>query len=146
MYIAHRGYSANAPENTVAAFQQAVHKGADGIELDVHRSLDGELIVIHDEWINRTTNGEGKVADMTLGQLKAHDAGSWYSEAYRGEKIPTLSEVFECMPKETVINVEIKNIPSFYEGIEELVVQAIQTYERMELRLFLPLIIILLFA
>jgi len=86
--IAHRGASAHAPENTLTAFQLALDQGADGIELDVMLSKDGQLVVIHDETVDRTTNGTGKVAEMDLVELKVLDAG-------QGESLPTLPEVFD---------------------------------------------------
>ena len=132
LIIAHRGASGEAPENTMAAFKLAVEQGCDGIELDVHLSNDGQLIVIHDENIKRTTNGEGLVGEMTVAQLKRYDAGSWFSDKFKGEKIPLLEEVFEMVPKEIFINVEIKNIPSYYEGIEEKLLDLLIQFDRIE--------------
>ena len=100
--IAHRGASAHAPENTLAAFQLALEQGADGIELDVMLSKDGQLIVIHDDKVDRTTNGTGKVADMYLSELKVLDAG-------QGESLPTLPEVFDRFGGKFLINIELKN-------------------------------------
>ncbi|EZH67088.1 hypothetical protein DH09_03900 [Bacillaceae bacterium JMAK1] len=132
MYIAHRGYSHLAPENTIAAFQEAINNGATGIELDVHLTKDNKLVVIHDEALQRTTSGEGMVSEHELKQLKQFDAGSWFHPKYEDETIPTLSEVFEALPKDAFINVEIKNIPSFYKGIEKAVVETIERYGRFE--------------
>ena len=87
----HRGASGHAPENTLEAFRLSMDMGADGFELDVHMSLDGELVVIHDESVDRTTNGTGLVRDLTLAQLKELDA-SCGMDAYRGAKIPTLEK------------------------------------------------------
>jgi glycerophosphoryl diester phosphodiesterase len=106
--VAHRGSSATAPENTLAAFQQAVEAGADAIELDVHLSKDDEVIVIHDARLERTTNGRGRVRDFTLKELQQFDAGSWFHKKYSSEKIPTLAEAFEFIPDRTGINIEIK--------------------------------------
>ena len=115
----HRGASAYAPENTLEAFRLSMEMGADGFELDVHLSKDGELVVIHDETLDRTTNGTGLVRDLTLAQLKELDASNG-KEAYRGAKIPTLEEVFELV-RDThhLVNVEIKTDECFYPGIEE---------------------------
>src|SRR5690242_14424230 len=95
--FAHRGASAHAPENTLAAFELALTQQADGIELDVKLTSDGHVIVHHDATVNRTTNGQGRIKDMTLVGLKKLDAGSSFSEQFRGEKIPTLEEVFEAV-------------------------------------------------
>lgn len=119
LIIAHRGASGEAPENTLAAFRLALEQGSDGIELDVHLSKDGHLIVIHDDNIKRTTNGEGLVGDLTLAELKKVDAGSWFDKKFSGEKIPLLEEVLNMIPEHIFVNVEIKNIPSYYEGIEK---------------------------
>ena len=115
----HRGASGYAPENTLEAFRLSMEMGADGFELDVHMSLDGELVVIHDESVDRTTNGTGLVRDLTLAQLKELDA-SIGMEAYRGAKIPTLGEVFDLI-RDThhIVNVEVKTDEWFYPQIEE---------------------------
>jgi len=107
LVIAHRGDCAHAPENTLSAFRLALQKGADGIELDVSLSADGELIVCHDSTVDRTTDGTGKIADLSLAQIKALDAGSWFGEAFKGERLPTLSEVFEAVPQ-GLIDIELK--------------------------------------
>ena len=115
----HRGASAYAPENTLEAFRLAMDMGADGFELDVHLSKDGELVVIHDETVDRTTDGTGLVRELTLAQLKALDASNG-KEAYQGARIPTLEEVFELI-RDTrhLVNVEIKTDECFYPGLEE---------------------------
>lgn len=115
----HRGASAYAPENTLEAFRLAMEMGADGFELDVHLSRDGELVVIHDETVDRTTGGTGFVRELTLAQLKALDASNGMA-AYRGVKIPTLEEVFSLI-RDTrhIVNVEIKTDEWFYPEIEE---------------------------
>ncbi len=103
LVLGHRGYSAKYPENTLLAFRKAIEAGADGIELDVWLTRDGEVVVIHDGTVERTSNGSGKVKDMTLGELKELDFGN-------GERIPTLEEVFEAVPEDAVVNVEIKDV------------------------------------
>ena len=115
----HRGASGHAPENTLEAFRLAMEMGADGFELDVHVSKDGELIVIHDETVDRTTDGTGLVRELTLEQLKALDACN-RMEPYKGAKIPTLGEVFDLI-RDThhIVNVEIKTDEWFYDEIEE---------------------------
>ena len=119
LIFGHRGASGYAPENTLEAFRLAMEMGADGFELDVHMSLDGELVVIHDETVDRTTNGTGLVRDLTLAQLKELDA-SYGMEAYRGAKIPTLGEVFDLIQNTRhIVNVEVKTDEWFYPQIEE---------------------------
>jgi len=107
--FAHRGASAHAPENTLAAFELAVEQGADGIELDVKLSADGQVVVIHDATLERTTGATGRVKDMTLDDLQALDAGNFFSAKFTNEKIPTLEEVFEAVGEKTFINVELTN-------------------------------------
>lgn len=109
MVIAHRGFSGAAPENTLAAFKKGIEIGSDMIELDVHLSRDGEIVVIHDETLERTTNGKGMVADHTLQELKSVDAGSSFGPAFAGEKIPTLKEVLDLAKGRVLVNIEIKN-------------------------------------
>ncbi|MHC4427881.1 MAG: glycerophosphodiester phosphodiesterase [Planctomycetota bacterium] len=107
--IAHRGFSGAAPENTLAAFEKALALDVDMIELDVLLSADEHLVVVHDDDLGRTTNGEGPVHTRTLAELKTLDAGTWFSEAFAGERIPTLHEVFELVGDRVLINVEIKD-------------------------------------
>ena len=107
--FAHRGASAYAPENTLAAFELALVQNADAIELDVKLSADGQVVVIHDPTVDRTTGSRGRVKDLSFSELRALDAGSFFSEKFKGEKIPTLEEVFEAVGKRTFINVELTN-------------------------------------
>lgn len=116
--IAHRGASGYAPENTIAAFDKAVKMKADYFELDVQRSKDGHLVVLHDITVDRTTDGSGYVGDLTLRELKQLDAGSWFGEEFAGEKIPTLDEVLDRYRGNNIgILIELKN-PERYPGIE----------------------------
>ena len=126
LILAHRGASAYAPENTTIAFAKAIKMGADGFELDVHLSKDGALIVIHDESLNRTTNGSGFVKDFSLEEIKKLDAGSWFDSQFSDEKVPTLDEVLTLV-KDTrlLINIEIKNGPFFYDDIEQKIVDCV---------------------
>ena len=110
--FAHRGASTQAPENTLASFGLALSQGADSIELDARLSADGQVVVIHDPTVDRTTNGHGRVAELTLAELRSLDAGSFFSEKYHAEKIPLLEEVFEAVGKKMLINVELKNFTS----------------------------------
>jgi glycerophosphoryl diester phosphodiesterase len=107
--FAHRGASAYAPENTLSAFVMALEQGADGVELDAKLSADGQVMVIHDATVDRTTNGHGRVKDLSLADLRSLDAGGFFAEKYRGEKVPTLEEVFEALGKRMFINVELTN-------------------------------------
>lgn len=108
---AHRGDLASAPENTVPAFESAVEKGAAMIELDVHLTKDGELVIMHDGTVNRTTDGRGKVADLTFAEIRALDAGSWFGPEFAGTRVPTLREVLEVIPEHVLCNVHCKNAP-----------------------------------
>ncbi|HHT69433.1 MAG TPA: glycerophosphodiester phosphodiesterase [Firmicutes bacterium] len=107
--MAHRGYSSKAPENTMPAFELALEAGSGGIELDVHLTKDGEVVVIHDNKVDRTTNGEGPVGSFTMAELRELDAGSWFSSEFKGTRIPTLREVLELIKDHNVLlNVETK--------------------------------------
>ncbi len=109
---AHRGDSANAPENTLAAFRAAVALPVGWIELDVHPSKDGTLVVIHDDTVDRTTDGSGAIGELTLEALRRLDAGSWFDARFAGERIPTLAEVLDLVgPTDTRLNIEIKSPP-----------------------------------
>jgi glycerophosphoryl diester phosphodiesterase len=119
--FAHRGASAYAPENTLASFELALAQNADAIELDVKLSADGQAIVIHDPMVDRTTGSHGRVKDLPLRELRTLDVGSFFSEKFRGEKIPTLEEVFEAVGKRTFINVELTNYNSPRDQLVETV-------------------------
>jgi glycerophosphoryl diester phosphodiesterase len=110
--IAHRGDKAHAPENTLAAFSLAEEKGADAIEFDVKLTADGQVIVLHDQRVDRTTNGTGSVSKFQLATLRNLDAGEWFSKQFRGERIPTLEEVFETVGKQINMNIELTNYAS----------------------------------
>lgn len=130
--IAHRGGAKLAPENTLAAIRQAVELGVDMIEIDVILSKDGEIIVIHDDKIDRTTNGEGVVKEMTLDQIRQYDAGSWFDESFAGEKVPTLDEVFDAIGGESILLIEIKDGDEEYPGLEKKVVESIHRHDANE--------------
>ncbi len=116
--IAHRGASAFAPENTIAAFQMASDLKADGIELDVKLSKDGKMVVIHDQTVDRTTNGHGLIKNLLYEEISKLDAGVTFSNNYQGEKIPLLKNVFEQVDK-LLINIEITNYSSIRDGLAE---------------------------
>ncbi|MER2048331.1 MAG: glycerophosphodiester phosphodiesterase family protein [Solibacillus sp.] len=122
--VAHRGATAYTPENTIAAFDLAVDMKADYIEIDVQRSKDGELVLIHDTTVDRTTDGTGKVGDLTLEQLRSLDAGSWKGEQFAGEPIPTFEEILDHYHGRIGILIELK-APELYPGIEEQVAAAL---------------------
>ena len=128
--IAHRGVSSISPENTMIAFERAIEIGADAIETDVQMTKDGQLVLIHDERLNRTTDGKGWVKDYTLAELKKLDAGSWYSSIYSKQTIPTLDELFTLIkPTSLWINLEIKDGFVLYPGIEEKIVSKVKEYQ-----------------
>lgn len=128
--FAHRGFSGKYPENTMLAFRKAVEVGADGIELDVQLTKDGEVVIIHDETIDRTTDGEGYVSDYTYEELSRFDASYIYRGKIEFNKIPTLREYFE-MIKDTdlVTNIELKTGVKEYLGIEEKVWELIKEFK-----------------
>jgi len=107
--IAHRGASGRAPENTHAAFAAALDLGAEAIELDCQLSVDGELVVIHDETLDRTTDGRGPVGDHSAAELARLDAGSWFGSEFRGERIPRLPDVLAQLRDHVTLNIEIKS-------------------------------------
>jgi len=118
---AHRGASEHAPENTLAAFQLAMEQHADGIELDAMLSGDGHVVVIHDDTVDRTTNGSGRVRDMSVEQLQFLDAGS-------GERIPTLADVLERFGGKFLINIELKNYATIFDALPLQVAKLINTF------------------
>jgi len=107
--VAHRGFSGVAPENTLVAFKKAIEVGSDMIELDVRLSKDGEVVVIHDESVERTTSGKGRVIDLTVEELKRLDAGSKFHPSFSGERIPSLREVMQLAHDRIQVNIELKN-------------------------------------
>ena len=129
MVIAHRGASADAPENTIAAFELALEQGADGIELDVHLSADGHPVVIHDFTLERTTNGSGAVSAQRVRDLKRLDAGGWRERRFVGQRVQTLQEVLERFRDRARFWIELKAGSRVYPGIEERVVSTLEIYD-----------------
>ncbi len=120
--FAHRGAKAVAPENTIPAFAKALEMGVAGIELDVHCSRDGQLVVIHDATLERTTNGSGNVADYTAAELATLDAGSHFHPDFSQVGVPTLTDVFDLVGDRCVVNVEIKTTaPQGGDQVEPLI-------------------------
>lgn len=137
----HRGACAHAPENTIASFRLAVEQGADFIELDAKLSKDHQVMVIHDPTVDRTTNGKGKVNELSLAELQKLDAGSHFGSKFAGEKIPLLDEVFKAVGKEVFVNVELTNYSSNNDDLIPLVADIVkvnQMEERILFSSFLP--------
>jgi glycerophosphoryl diester phosphodiesterase len=125
LVFGHRGAQAYAPMNTLPAFELAVAQGAHGIELDVQLSRDGYPMIMHNLTIDKTTDGSGRIAQKTLKQLKALDAGSWFDPKFANTRIPTLDEVFEAVGKQVFINVEIKSKSVVTNGVEQVITNCI---------------------
>ena len=132
LVFGHRGASAAAPMNTLAAFQLAYEGGAHGIELDVHLSQDQQIIVLHDFTVDATTDGQGAAADFTLAELKRLDAGSWFAPPFAGETIPTLDEVFESCGGKLLLNIEIKSNFTASETLIRAVIDCIGRHQMAE--------------
>ena len=132
LVIAHRGASAETPENTIAAFELALRQDAYAIELDVHLSKDNQPVVIHDFTLERTSDGFGPVRERTVRELKRLDAGGWHGPQFRGQRIQTLQEVLERFRDRTRFWIELKGGSDLYPGIEERVVSMIEIYEVVE--------------
>ena len=127
--IGHRGIPHLTPENTMASFRAAVENGADGLETDVQMTKDGELVLIHDETLDRTTNGKGLVLTHTLSELKSLDTGSKFDPAFKNEKIPTLREFLEFVSgRDLLINIEIKSGVVLYPGIERKLIHMLHEF------------------
>lgn len=151
LILGHRGASAYAPENTLAAFQLARRLGADGVELDVQLTSDRVPVVIHDDRVDRTTDGHGRVCDLSVAEITRLDAGTWKTEDYRGEPIPTLAQVFDALSDwlkpvgrtpPCLINVELKTENIRTDGLEREVANVIARFgiqDRVLLSSFSPL-------
>lgn len=130
--IGHRGSPREAPENTLSSFELAICQGADLIELDLHMSADEQLVVIHDDTVDRTTDGTGPVGDLSFQELRALDAGSWLGPKFRSERIPSLAEAFDLSAGRAGLVVELKRSADRYPGIERLLARAIEAAQRLE--------------
>jgi glycerophosphoryl diester phosphodiesterase len=115
---AHRGARDVAPENTLAAFRAALQAGADGIECDITRCATGEIVVIHDDTLERTTNGSGEVSATSFSVLRSLDAGGWFADSFAGEPIPILAEVLALAKNTVQLNIEIKGMDAVDDGLE----------------------------
>lgn len=144
--IAHRGFSGIFPENTLPAFEQALAAGADVIELDVQLSCDGEIVVCHDADLKRFSGKREFIRDLSRAQLRDYDVGAWKGPEYAGCQIPTLAEVFACVGKQALINIEIKHEASSFvnwkteKAVLELIL-AHQMEDQVVISAFNPMIV-----
>ena len=132
LIIAHRGDVESAPENTLEAFRSAVERGADGVELDVRLTKDGTAVAMHDRRVNRTTSGRGPVGTYTFDQLKTLDAGSWFDLRFKKAKVPSLEEIFQELPPDFLVNVELKVRGWGVKSLVLAVVKVIHEFKRWE--------------
>ncbi|TCP21872.1 glycerophosphoryl diester phosphodiesterase [Scopulibacillus darangshiensis] len=135
IHFAHMGSSKERPENTLPSFQRALEHGAKAMELDVQLTKDGHLVICHDQKINRVAAAAGAagfIKDFTLEEIEQIDVGSTFSEEYKGVTLTTLDAVLGICPPDVLLNIEIKNIPFFYEGIEEKVLDRLAAYNHTE--------------
>lgn len=128
LIFAHRGASALAPENTMLAFELAVQQKADVIELDTKLSADGQVVIIHDQTVDRTTNASGPVGEFTLAELQKMEAGLHFDPKFSGEKIPSLVEVLETYARRIMINIELTNYASPFDGLPDKVARVLQEF------------------
>lgn len=120
---AHRGDAEVTPENTIAAFESAIEKGAQQIEFDVEMTKDGRLVIVHDATVDRTTNGGGKVTRLSFDEIRGFDAGSWFDKTFEGEQVPTLRETLEVIPKNIYCNVHLKGNDKVAQTSAELIAE-----------------------
>lgn len=132
----HRGASAYAPENTLASFQLALRQNADAVELDAKLTSDGQVIVIHDQTVDRTTDHTGRVRELPLAEFRQMDGGSHFDVAFRGEPVPTLEDVFQAVGQLTYINVELTNYASVLDELPEKVAELVNRYHLNQRVLF----------
>jgi glycerophosphoryl diester phosphodiesterase len=130
--VAHRGASREAPESTLAAFGRALAAKVPAVECDVQRTRDGRLVVIHDQTVDRTTDGHGSVGALTFEEIRRFDAGRWFGPAFAGERVPSLDEVLDLVRGRAHVLLEIKNGPVFYEGIESQVADALRRHGMLD--------------
>lgn len=129
LVYAHRGASGYAPENTMAAFKEAVELGSHGIECDVQMTKDGKLVICHDETLERTTDGKGFIKNLNYNEIRELDAGSWFDNTFKSEKIPQLSELLKLVSDSgLLLNIEIKSGIVQYPGIEEKVIAEVNDF------------------
>ena len=132
LIIAHRGASGIAPENTLVAFEKAIEIGVDRIEMDLRQTIDGEVVVLHDKTIKRTTNGWGGIRKLSLNKVKRYSAGAWFHYDFSKEKVPTFKEVLELVNGRTTLLLEIKDGSPYHHGIEKNVIDLINKYDAQD--------------
>lgn len=131
--FAHRGSLTEAPENTLSAMKKALDHNAKAIELDIQLTKDGHMVVVHDQKLTRFNPDYPKwIKDYTLQEIKSIDIGSSFSKEYAGETLATFEEVLRILPEDVLLNVEIKNIPIIYDGIEEKLIRTLKAHNRLE--------------
>jgi len=126
LLFGHRGCSKTAPENTFPAFEEILKNSIPGVELDIHRCASGELVVIHDSQVKRVTGMDGSVEDMSYGELRRLDAGSWFHDKFRGAGIPLLDEVLELLGRHAYMDIEIKSWKKNHRPLAETLVDTIK--------------------
>jgi len=132
LVIAHRGASGLAPENTLASISKAIEIGVDRIEMDLRQTLDGEVVVLHDKTIIRTTNGWGSLRKIPLKKLKRYSAGSWFDPAFSSETVPTFREVLELVKGRATLLLEVKDGTPYHPGIEKRIIELVNEYAANE--------------
>ncbi|SFE56308.1 glycerophosphoryl diester phosphodiesterase [Paenibacillus catalpae] len=128
--IGHRGAAGEAPENTLASFRLAAEQGSHMVELDIHLSMDGKLIVCHDDTLDRTTDCSGAIRSLHSDVIREADAGSWFSPAFAGERVPFLEEVYDLLPEDVEINVEVKDSAGAL--LDEILLDYLRAENRLE--------------
>lgn len=128
LIFAHRGASKAAPENTLPAFEAAIRLGADGVELDVQYTSDSALVIFHNPSLEKTSTGAGRVTAHTLTELRALDAGSWFSSQFTGVRIPTLDEVLELLKDRLLVNIELKALEATFSDLGVDVVKRVRDH------------------
>lgn len=126
---AHRGASKSHPENTLTAFREAIRLGANQIEFDVNMTKDGHLVLMHDLTVDRTTDGSGRVADLTLSQIKRLDAGRWKRPEFAGQRVPTLAEALDVMPLDVWLNIHLKDSGELGAAVAREIVSRKRTHQ-----------------
>ena len=134
--LGHRGANRRAPQNTVPAFRAAVEHGADGVEFDVQMSADGVLVICHNFTVDATSNGTGRIDELTFEELRALEFGSWFSAEFAGTQIPTLEEVLDCVKDMEVLNVEIKPARKQRDEVVRKTVETVRAYGLTEKTVF----------
>lgn len=130
--LGHRGALGYAPQNTMASFKKAVEQQCDGVETDVQLTKDNELVIFHDWDVSYNTNGEGLIKDLSLDYIKTLDAGGGFEGKYAGERVPTLEEVLDFLPRSMILNIEIKSMADDIRGIEEKVISMLEKKDRIK--------------